>query len=153
MPFYPIFGKKIEALHDDIAVVNANVSRYSFRPFTYFERETLDINQCAISFSVGCPHSCLAARRRRESKCVAFNKITWKVCLRELGDASAGIGGSPRTINFGIKRNFSVPARNGVASWGMMIQNRAADVFISMDTEDKSSSRYMHSQSTTNCGN
>ena len=139
--------------YDDIAVVNANVSRYSFRPFTYFERETLDINQCAVAFSVGCPHSCLAARRRRESKCIVFKKITWKVYLSELVDALAGIGGSPRTRSiFGIRCNFSVPVRNGDASWGVMIQNRA-DVFIGMDTEDKSSSRYMHSQSTTNCGN
>ena len=139
--------------YGDIAVMNANVSRYSFRLFTYFERKTLDINQCAVAFSVGCPHSCLAARRRRESKCIAFIKITWKVYLRELGDASAGIGGNPRTrCIFGIKRNFSVPARNGDASWGVMIQNRAADVFIGIYTEDKSSSRYMHSQSTTNCG-
>ena len=122
---------------DDIAVVNANISRYSFRPFTYFERETLDINQCAVAFSVGCPHSYLAAKRRRESKCITFNKITWKVCLSELVDALAGIGGSPRTrFIFGIRRNFSVPARNGDASWEM-IQNRAAGVFIGMDTEDK----------------
>ena len=149
----PSLERKSKRYYGDIAVINANVSRYSFRLFRYFERKTLDIKQCAVAFTVGCPHSCLAARRRRESKCIAFNKITWKVYLRELGDASAGIGGNPRTrCIFGIKRNFSVPARNGDASWGDDTKS-SRRCFIGIDTEDKSSSGYMHSQSTTNCGN